>query len=597
MRRRTSPSRLLSIAILSCLAAVAGPGHAASPREDGIDVQQFRPGAGASDYLHMLGGFLGRHLGFTAGLTYDHADVVLLTDRKGEGVKSGILDGQDTLNVLAAFTVWERLELGVALPLVLTQTTGPAYDVLYPGVAAPDGFAMGDLRLTPKVKIVGSGREFALAIAAPLSLPTGSSFAGFGSLSIEPRLILDIQPAYYFRFTLNAGARFRKDTSFGDPITLGKELVWGVGMKFSFFLGDQLFSLPVTFSGAFPLESSGVAHPESKNDPPFEFLTGLEWRGVRDLTVFGALGAGITKGYGSPDIRAVLGVKYGGYRDCPYGEEDYDGWEDDDSCADLDNDADGILDTADQCPNEAEIKNGWDDQDGCPDEPLAFARQLDGKDDPGLMTRDSDNDGIPDGWDRCPDVAEDMDGFEDGDGCPEGDNDLDGVMDLADQCPLQAEVTNGYKDDDGCPDEQTGPVKIDDINRQITIADKIYFDTGKATIQERSFELLDAIAALLQARKDVLKLRIVGHTDNVGPADFNRKLSGERADSVAAYISKKDVDAARLETRGAGEDEPIADNNTPKGRAENRRVEFEIVEYGNPDGTKLLEVPVPPDGP
>jgi len=447
--------------------------------------------------------------------------------------------------------------------------------------------------LTPKVKLYGLERELAISIAAPLSLPTGSSFAGFGGLSVEPRLIIDIQPAYYFRLTINGGARLRPETTLGDQITLGNEAVWGVGMKFSFFLGDQLFSLPVSFAGAFPLDE-----PESKNAPPFEFLTGLEWRGVRDLVVFGALGAGLTKGYGSPDLRALIGVKYGGYRDCPYGEEDLDGWEDDDACADLDNDADGIFDVTDMCPNEPEVKNGWEDEDGCPDVPLAFARALDGREDPEALAKDSDKDGVPDGFDLCPDVAEDLDGFEDGDGCPEGDNDLDGILDIADACPNVGEVVNGFQDADGCPDEPTGPVRVDDINRQITITDKIFFDTGKTTIQARSFELLDAIAALLEARLDIARLRIEGHTDDVGPSDFNRKLSAGRADSVAKYLADKGISMERLETRGAGEDEPIADNKTAKGRAENRRVEFEIVEYGNPDGTRLLAVPRPPtEGP
>ncbi|MCC6625713.1 MAG: OmpA family protein [Deltaproteobacteria bacterium] len=593
MRPRTPRSSALGL--LGIALALALPDHASAQerRDDGIDVQQLRPGAGASDYLHVLGGFMGRHLGVTAGAVFDHADVVLLSDRKGEGVKSGILDGQSTLNLLGAFTAWERLELGLAVPLVLSQTTGPAYPVLFPGTSPPDGFALGDIRFTPKVKLFGLARELALSIAAPVSLPTGSSFAGFGGLSVEPRLVIDIQPAYYFRLTLNAGARFRSETTLGDQVTLGNEAVWGVGMKFSFFVGDQLFSLPVSFAGGFPLDE-----PESKNDPPFEFATGLEWRGVRDLAVFAALGAGLTKGYGSPDLRAIVGVKYGGYRDCPYGEEDLDGWEDDDACADLDNDADGIHDVTDMCPNEPEVKNGWEDEDGCPDVPLAFVRPLDGKDDPEAATRDSDNDGVPDAFDRCPDVAEDFDGFEDGDGCPEGDNDLDGILDIADACANVGEVVNGFKDDDGCPDEQTGPVRVDDVNRQITITDKIYFDTGKTTIQERSFELLAAIATLLDARKDIMRLRIEGHTDDVGPDDFNQKLSAGRAEAVAQHLVGKGVAPDRLETRGAGESEPIADNKTPKGRAENRRVEFEIVEYGNPDGTRLLEVPQPlPEAP
>lgn len=578
---------LCAVAALSGLPSIA---RAAPPRDEGVDVQQFRPGGGASDYLHQTGGFLGRHTGFTFGLVFDQADVVLLSDRTGDGAKSGVVDGQGTLNLLASFGIWERLELGVAMPLVLTQAIGPAWPVVMPGLAPPDGFQLGDLRLTPKIKVVDGGKQFALSIAAPVSLPIGSSFAGFGTLSVEPKIILDWLPAYYFRLTLNFGGRFRDHTAF-DGLTLGEELTWGLGMKLSFFLGDQLFSVLASFAGSFELPDQRL------EDPPFEFLGGLEWRGIQDLAVYAAAGAGLTRGYGSPDVRGVIGVRIGGYRDCPYGDEDYDGFEDDDDCADLDNDKDGIEDGADLCPNEPETRNGWEDEDGCPDERLVFATVLDGKEDPNALARDSDGDGVPDAFDHCPDLAEDMDGFEDGDGCPEADNDNDGVLDVADRCPLLAEVKNGFKDDDGCPDSPEGPVRVDDLNRQITITDLIYFDTGKATIQPRSFALLDAIAMLLDTRKDIKRLRIEGHTDNVGSAALNKRLSGERAASVAAYLVGKGIAQGRLETRGVGMDEPIADNRTAAGRASNRRVEFEIVEYDDTGApttvVPIQEIPIP----
>lgn len=65
---------------------------------------------------------------------------------------------------------------------------------------------------------------------------------------------------------------------------------------------------------------------------------------------------------------------------------------------------------------------------------------------------DQDSDGIADASDRCPDVPEDRDGFEDLDGCPEIDNDKDGIADMNDMCPNQPENKNGRKDEDGCPD-------------------------------------------------------------------------------------------------------------------------------------------------
>ena len=99
-----------------------------------------------------------------------------------------------------------------------------------------------------------------------------------------------------------------------------------------------------------------------------------------------------------------------------------------------DADGDGIEGAADQCPTEAEDKDGYEDTDGCPD-------------------RDNDLDTIPDKDDKCPDQAEDQDGFEDHDGCPDPDNDKDGIPDTGDRCPNEPETKNGYKDDDGCPDE------------------------------------------------------------------------------------------------------------------------------------------------
>lgn len=98
-----------------------------------------------------------------------------------------------------------------------------------------------------------------------------------------------------------------------------------------------------------------------------------------------------------------------------------------------DTDGDRLADTADKCPTQAEDYDGFEDTDGCPE-------------------LDNDSDGVPDVADKCPTDDEDRDGFEDADGCPDPDNDNDGVMDAVDKCPNKAETKNGVDDDDGCPD-------------------------------------------------------------------------------------------------------------------------------------------------
>jgi len=111
-----------------------------------------------------------------------------------------------------------------------------------------------------------------------------------------------------------------------------------------------------------------------------------------------------------------------------------------------DRDKDGLVEPEDKCPKDAEDADGFEDEDGCPDE-------------------DNDQDGLPDVDDKCPDVAEDADGFEDADGCPDEDNDADSVLDVDDPCPLVPEDRDGFEDEDGCPDEdndQDGIVDADD---------------------------------------------------------------------------------------------------------------------------------------
>ncbi len=100
-----------------------------------------------------------------------------------------------------------------------------------------------------------------------------------------------------------------------------------------------------------------------------------------------------------------------------------------------DSDGDGVTDDKDLCPEGDEDYDGFEDEDGCPD-------------------YDNDFDGLYDSQDECPNEAEDFDGFEDEDGCPDLDNDSDGIPDQHDKCPNKPETINGYKDEDGCPDQK-----------------------------------------------------------------------------------------------------------------------------------------------
>lgn len=100
----------------------------------------------------------------------------------------------------------------------------------------------------------------------------------------------------------------------------------------------------------------------------------------------------------------------------------------------------------------------------------------------------------------------------------------------------------------------------------------VQFDTGKATLTSGSHARLDTIVEYL-AHKQSARIEISGHTDNVGNKKDNKKLSLQRADAVRAYLVSKGIDASRIQTVGYGDERPIASNDTPEGRQENRRIE------------------------
>ena len=253
-----------------------------------------------------------------------------------------------------------------------------------------------------------------------------------------------------------------------------------------------------------------------------------------------------------------------------------------DGCPTKDKDGDGISDDKDKCPDQPETINGYQDEDGCPD-----------------AIPDSDSDGIPDDKDKCKDQPEDKDGFQDDDGCPDPDNDNDGVMDVKDKCPnVAGPIENGGCPDtdadkdgipdrlDNCPDEAGTAANhgckakqlVVITKDQLKILDQVHFVTGSAKLAKSSNALLDNIARVMLAHLEIWKVKVEGYTDNVGKPDKNQKLSEDRAYSVVDYLVKKGVAPERLQAIGHGQENPIGDNKTAKGREANRRVEFNIVQ-------------------
>lgn len=162
------------------------------------------------------------------------------------------------------------------------------------------------------------------------------------------------------------------------------------------------------------------------------------------------------------------------------------------------------------------------------------------------------------------------------------DSDNDGVSDAFDKCPNTPAGT--AVDGSGCPLPKAPAPVIQKIEKTIVtqqdrlvVADAIKnleFDLGKATIRSTSFASLDRVAELLKSKG--FSLNLAGHTDNTGNDASNQKLSEDRAAAVKDYLISKGVDMSKVTSEGYGESRPIASNKTAAGRQKNRRVEFTL---------------------
>jgi outer membrane protein OmpA-like peptidoglycan-associated protein len=277
-----------------------------------------------------------------------------------------------------------------------------------------------------------------------------------------------------------------------------------------------------------------------------------------------------------------------------------------------DNDSDGVPNGVDRCPNTAvgatvdasgcprdsDGDNIMDGVDQCPDTPPGVLVDAHG------CPKDSDGDSIPDGLDRCSDTPKGA--TVDALGCP-GDEDSDGVLDGLDRCPRtpigatvnaygcvagqapnriqpsQAPPSNPPPPDSGArrPAAQAAPLPAVDLAAGApTMLDAVTFESASARLQPGSYVQLDSLAKVLMSNPK-MKVEIGGHTDNSGTAADNMRLSSLRADAVRNYLVAKGVPYRQMISRGYGATVPRTPDNSPQGRALNRRIEIRQLPPGS----------------
>jgi outer membrane protein OmpA-like peptidoglycan-associated protein len=569
-------------ALSAAFAASMAP--SAKAQVPGFQADRFNPSERGSEWFAADTLDLRGDVRPAVGLVGEWATGVFQVNTPKNGTVN-VVDQQMYLHAGASLVLSDFIRLGINVPVNVidsgnnaTSTTGQAF-------SAPGNPGIGDTRLGLDLRLVGKyASPFTLAIGGQFFLPTGQVYDYTGDQVSQG--IMRVQAAGeagIFVWAVNVGEHIRSQEVTVNGQYYGTALAYGaaVGLRFAdrhLLVGPELYGETNTgHSGSFFQSGSS----------PLEGLLGLHYTIGEDWRVGAGAGPGFNHDIGSPTARVLLSFEWvPGYHPppppapppkeevkvpaAPPPDKDGDGIPDaEDACPDKpgvktddpktngcppDKDGDGIPDAEDACPDVKGVKTDDPKTNGCPP--------------------DKDGDGIPDAEDACPDVKGVKTDNPKTNGCPP-DRDGDGIIDSEDACP----DAPGPKTDDpktnGCP-------KAAVVNGMIKISEQVKFATGSAKILKDSDELMGAVADIFLKHPEIKKVRIEGHTDNVGKAAANKKLSQARAESVKTWLTKHGVDKSRLTAIGFGQEKPIDDNTTDKGRANNRRVEFHIEDGGTP---------------
>ncbi|HEX3771930.1 MAG TPA: OmpA family protein [Polyangiaceae bacterium] len=575
MRKKTA--RWLTAA-LACV-AFSGVTRQAHAQAQGFAVDQFDPSERGSDWFSVESLDLRGGVRPALGVVMDGAYRPLVVYAPDGTVLRSIVRNQVFAHVGGSLVLGDRLRLGVNLPVAVFED-GHAGNVGGVTFNPPNTPAVGDLRLGADLRLFGVyGEPITMALGARFYIPTGQqdNYTGDGAVRLDGRLEIagDID---IFTYAARIGVMYRNLSEGLGTTTIGSEVDFGAAAGLRLF--DRAFIIGPEVYGSTVISNSDAFF--SKEATPVDAVLGAHLTFAGDWRIGGSVGPGLTRGLGSPVVRWMGSIEWApAYQE----EKPVEPPPPEPS----DRDKDGIIDDNDACPDTPGVKtddpktNGCppdkdkdgivDDDDACPDVPGVKT------DDPKTngCPSDRDKDGIIDDNDACPDTPGIKTDDPKTNGCPDPDRDKDGIVNEQDACPDVAGPANKDPKKNGCPQAyvQAGQIKI---------RDQVKFATGSAAIVpgKESADVLEAVQKILTDHPEIAKVRVEGHTDNVGAAAMNRALSKHRAESVMKWLVKHGIDASRLTAEGFGPDKPIDDNSTDEGRRNNRRVEFHLVDDGTP---------------
>jgi outer membrane protein OmpA-like peptidoglycan-associated protein len=432
---------------LLCAAAVA---QAPPPKEDkSFSVNLFEPAPGPMNFFQIEAPEIGDDMMPTVGAMfyYHHKPFVIFNcDAQGNcGDEVNQTDIVKTINVvenvmavdlLGSFNFLKRFQVGLAVPLTIWQH-GEGYEVVQEGTGTNisrwllpgdsyDAFGVvGDLRLHLKARIVGKERGDGPVLSAAVipTLPL-AEWMGYSEGYAGDGFITVTAPKVLFGYKVGS---IRSAVNVGVAWREKSELFSaqvGHTLKYGGALGYSVIPEVELIAEVYGQKSFVAENFTDLESSPLLFLGGGRFT-VSDFLIHVAGGGGILSGIGVPQFQVVGGFAWAPRKEVTEEVEFFPEW---------DIDGDGIDNDIDECPEQPEDLDSFQDEDGCPD-------------------NDNDQDGVADGYDSCPNEQEDKDNFRDDDGCPDLDHDEDGIKEPDDKCPNKAEDYDEYEDEDGCPED------------------------------------------------------------------------------------------------------------------------------------------------
>ncbi len=520
--------------------------------------------------------------GVMALLTYANQPLLLRTSQNDDAA----VENRTTAELGLAYA-FKAFEIGIRMPMHVQNGAAVPDDTqrLTMFGVAPGGTARGDLTLHTKYQL-GARGGVSYGFGAALTVPTATKdeFAGNEQPTGRALFLLSLVHGP-LGATLNAGGVARAEAQLGSA-TQKSGGVWGAGLSLRVL--DKLWLTGELFGEVIPGGQSGQPMPGQAMGPaqlgtPMEGLFGMRVQMARTTSVGLAVGRGVTSDMGSPALRGVFTLSV-----TPSAEPLRPLHPPRPPEPEKDADGDGISDKLDQCPNEPEDLDMYNDSDGCPE-------------------LDNDGDGVPDTADKCPLDAEDKDNFEEDDGCPDRDNDFDGINDGADKCPLAPEDRDGFEDTDGCPEPDNDkdglvdaadkcPNEPETINGnadddgcpdkgnalvvqspdRLETLESIQFSGTKIT--KSSLNVLGQVGATLRAHPEVLRVRVTAHVNPTSNAAADKSLSEQRAKAVREWLIEWGIDPLRVQAAGFGGTKPLVPASTKGAQDINDRIELIILE-------------------